>query len=519
MTTPPPGTFSPRDATPLPPVPETSVSDIAAIVARAREAQKGWGRRDLESRGAALERFVRRVLERADEVAKIVEEETGKSVTDTLINEVVPLGPYLPAALREARAALAPVKVKLSPLEYPGKRATTELVPRGVVAIIAPWNYPLSNFYKPLFPALLAGNAVVMKPSEYTPRTAAWLREQLEAELPAGLVGIVQGGGAVGAALLESGVDAATFTGSVASGKKVAARAGELLIPVSVELGGKDAAIVLADCDLDRTLVGIAQWALHNCGQNCAAIERVYVEEAIADEFVARLGKLVGKLHVAPEGAHADIGPLQNHQQLEVVKRHVEDALERGAKLVTGGDETGVGLGFWPTVLDDCDESMEVMAEETFGPVIAVRRVREAEEALRLANASPYGLNGSVWTRNIARGEDLARRLEVGVALVNNHAFTGSMAHVPWTGIKDTGFGIAAGRFAYHTFARPRTIFVDSGSRPDPWWFPMNADLREMADLLIQRSLGSVGAMLKLAALVPRRVKAVERLARGERDS
>lgn len=511
MNQPAPGTISPADGSTLDPVRPTSLDDIDAIVGRAREAKARWSRRTLSDRADALERVVRRVLERADEVADIIRLETGKSPTDSKMNEIAPLGAYLQPALREAKAALAPVKVKLSSLEYPGKRATIERLPRGVVGIIAPWNYPLANFFKPIFPALLAGNAVVLKPSEHTPRTGAWLHQQFEAELPSGLVGLVQGGGDVGAALLESGLDALTFTGSVATGKKVASRAAELLIPCSVELGGKDAAIVLADCDLDRTVLGIAQWALHNTGQNCAAVERVYVEEAIADEFVQRLGAVVAKLRVAPTD-FADIGPLQNSAQLEIVQAHVADALERGAELVTGGERTGTGLGYRPTVLDRCGEEMKVMTDETFGPVIAVRRVPEAEEALRLANESAYGLNGSVWTTNIARGTDLAKRLDVGVALVNNHAFTGSMAHIPWTGVKETGTGVAASRYSYHTFTRPRTIFIDSGSKPDPWWFPVNEDLEEMANLLIARGLGSFAATIKLATMLGKRIDAMKKL-------
>lgn len=517
MTKPAPGTISPADESALEPVPSTTPEDLHHIVERAREAQIAWEHRTLNERVRALERAVRRILENAREGAEIVRQESGKSVTDTLMNELATLGPYLDNAVREAEIALEPVAVRLPRLEYPGKRARIEMVPRGVIGVIAPWNYPLANFWKPLFPALLAGNGVVMKPSEHTPRVGAWLHAQLEAELPAGLVGLIQGGGDVGAALLESGIDAVTFTGSVATGKKVAARAGELLIPCSVELGGKDAAIVLADCNVDRTVAGIAQWAMHNCGQNCAAIERVYVEEAIADELVGRLAKMVSKLRVAPADEHADLGPLQNHQQLEIVERHVRDALDKGATLVCGGERTGVGLGFFPTVLDHCTEEMDVVVEETFGPVIAIRRVREAEEALRLANASQFGLNGSIWTQNLARGTDLARRLDAGVVLVNNHAFTGSMAHVPWTGVKETGPGIAASRFSYHTFARPRTLFVDANARPDAWWFPIDEDLATMANLLIERSLGSVKAMLKLATLLPKRVKSVERLSRGER--
>lgn len=516
MTRPAPGTYAPADGSSLTPVDPTDNDELAAIIHAAEEAQVRWAQRGLGERVTALERVVQRILANAGEILDILVRETGKSRTDAKMNEgISSLGPYFNTAVQEARVALAPVKVKLSPLDYPGKKITTEAIPRGVVGIIAPWNYALANFFKPIFPALLAGNAVVIKPSEYTPRAGAWLAAQFEAELPMGLVGIAQGGGDIGAALLEL-VDAVTFTGSVATGRIVAMRAAERLIPCSVELGGKDAAIVLADCNLDRTVAGVAQWGLHNCGQNCSAIERVYVEEAIADTFVRRLGAVADALEVAPQGDHADVGPLQSHAQLSVVEDHVADALERGATLVAGGKRTGEGLGYRPTVLDHCTRDMRVMTDETFGPVIAIQRVAEAEEAVGLANASPYGLNGSVWTSNIERGTTLARRLAVGVAYVNNHSFCGALANVPWTGVKDTGTGIAASRFSYHTFTRPRTLFVDSNSNPDPWWFPMNEDLARMGDLLIERGKGSWTAALKIAPILKKRIEAIQKLARGD---
>jgi len=279
-----------------------------------------------------------------------------------------------------------------------------------------------------------------------------------------------------------------------------------------VELGGKDAAIVLADCDLERTVVGVAQWALHNCGQNCAAIERVYVEEAIADELVRRLGKVADALRVAPGDGPTDLGPLQNEAQLRIVEAHVADARARGAALVAGGERTGHGLGYRPTVLDRCTQDMQVVREETFGPVIAVVRVKDAEEAIAKANDSSYGLNGSVWTKDIPRGAALARRLEVGVALVNNHAFTGILAEAPWTGVKETGPGVAASRHAYPTFVRRRTVLVDSSSKPDPWWIPANEDLRELGEALVQRQLGSLGVLFKLLGLVGKRVRAIRAL-------
>jgi acyl-CoA reductase-like NAD-dependent aldehyde dehydrogenase len=511
-----PGTYSPATGDPLEPVEPTSVDDIKDVVERARQAQKKWQLTTLHERTDAMQALARRVLERHEEITEIISQETGKNPSEILVNEVSGIAEYAKVAAKEAKAALSPVKVKISKLAYPGKSAVVEPVPRGVVGIIAPWNYPLSIFYKPLFPALLSGNAVILKPSEFTPRTAAWLAEQCEEVLPDGLVQVVQGTGEVGAALIESGIDALTFTGSVATGKKIAARCGELLIPCSVELGGKDAAIVLADCDLGRTAVGIAQWALHNCGQNCAAIERVYVEDDIADAFVERLGQVVEKVRVAPDHEFCEIGPLQNHQQLDIVEAHVKDALDKGAELVTGGERTGSGLGYRPTVLDKCSAEMDLVSEETFGPVIAVVRVKDADEAVEQANAARYGLNGSVWTKNLDRGEQIARRLEVGVALVNNHAVVGSMANIPWTGVKDTGTGVAASRFSYHTFVRPRTIFVDKSSKPDPWWFPANEDLQELGETLVEFSLGSLTSVIRLAKVAGRRVKAIRELGRGE---
>ncbi|MFU8806925.1 MAG: aldehyde dehydrogenase family protein [Bradymonadaceae bacterium] len=509
------GTFSPADLSTLDAVPSTPVEEISTYVAKAREAQRGWGALSLVQRNARIEAFAQEVLRRADEICAIVSEETGKSPTEVLLSEVSGIGEYSAGAFKEARIALKPVKASISKVVYPGKRAVIEAVPRGVVGIIAPWNYPLSIFYKPLFPALLSGNAVVLKPSEFTPRTGAWLAEVACEVLAPDLVQVVQGGGDVGAALIGAGIDALTFTGSVATGRKIAARAGELLIPCSVELGGKDAAIVLADCDMDRTLVGVAQWATHNCGQNCAAIERIYIEERIADEFVGRLGKIFDTLRVVPEAEYCELGPLQNHQQLAIVEDHVADALEKGARLVSGGERTGPGLGYRPTLLDGCTQEMKVVTEETFGPVVAVIRVADVDEAIDLANSSNYGLNGSVWTKDLRRGEALARRLEVGVALVNNHSVTGIFPNLPWTGVKDTGTGIAASRFSYPTYIRRRTIFVDSNTKPDPWWVPANEDSAELGRTLVEFSTGSLTAVFKLAKLAGKRVKAIRELARS----
>lgn len=513
-----PGTLCPADGRPLDAVVPTTPDEVRAAVEGARIAQRGWGARSFDDRAKALVALGRRMLETRAEALRLLRDEMGRSDADSLMAEIASMAEFAKGVVRAARKELGVERVSLSRLDFPGKRARIEPVPRGVVGIISPWNYPVLNLVKPLFPALLAGNGVVVKPSEHTPRSSVWLARLVNEVCGDGLVEVVQGDGAVGALLVESGVDAVVFTGSVSTGRKVARMAAERLIPCSLELGGKDAALVLRDCDLERTVAGIAQWGFHNAGQNCAAIERVYVEESIADRFVERLGAFASELKVAEgDGAPADLGPLQNARQLEIVERHVEDALAKGAVLVTGGERTGQGLGYRPTVLDGCHEDMLVMKEETFGPVLAVARVKDEADAIRRANDSPFGLTGSVWTKDLTRGERVARLLEVGVAYVNNHSFTGgAVPELPWTGVKETGYGVAGSRHAYSTFVRRRALLTDGAKAPDPWWMPIDDTLADFGEALVGRSLGSLGAFLKLGGLLGKRVKAIKALASGK---
>lgn len=511
--------INPATGESLEPLQPTDLSKLETIVGECREAQKDWARRTLDDRISVVRGVGQRILERREEIAGILSDETGRSVTECMMSELVGTADFVEGAVRVARRALASERVRLSKLNYPGKAAVVEAVPRGVVAIIAPWNYPLGNFFKHMFPALLAGNGLVFKPSEHTPRSGAWLARIVNDVVGASLVGLVQGAGEAGARLLDAGVDAVTFTGSVATGRKVAAAAGERLIPCTVELGGKDAALVLADCDLERTVAGIAQWTFHNAGQDCSSIERIYVESSIHDLFVRRLKRFAEKLKVAPAGSGvSDLGPLQNEQQLEIVAAHVKDAVDQGAKIECGGTRTGQGYGFEPTVLTGCTDDMRIMQEETFGPVAAVARVEDTAEGVRRANAVPFGLNASVWTKNIRRGETVARQLDAGIVLVNNHSICGIIPEVPWTGVKQTGSGVANSAHAYHTYVRRRTVFVDRSKAPDPWWKPATAELRDFADALIQKGRGSFGVIFKLAGLVGKRTKSIREAVQSTDD-
>lgn len=500
----------------LPPIPWSDAPGVRSAIAAARAAQPAWAATPLDRRQALALDIGRAILERRAEITAILSSETGRSETECLISEVASTVDFIRGANRVAAAALAPERIKLSVLDFPGKKAVIEAVPHGVVGIIAPWNYPLINFFKHLFPALLAGNGVVMKPSEHCPRTGAWLAGVCAAHLPAGLIQCVQGAGDVGRMLLDEGVDAITFTGSVPTGRKVSALAAERLIPFSAELGGKDAAVVLADCDLARTVAGLTFWAIHNAGQNCASVERVYVEESIADAFTARVVAAVQKLRVAPQEGPAELGPLHTAPQQFIVEQHVTEARAAGAQVLCGGARTGSGFGFQPTVIDRCDHTMRIMTEETFGPVIAIQRVKDGDEAIRLANESGYGLNGSVWTKDLARGEALARRLNVGVCLVNNHALPAIMAELPWTGTRGTGPGVANSRHAYPAYVRRRAVFVDGWKDPDPFWFPADEDLKKLAEGIVERGLGStLSALMKLLPVVGRRAKTIRAFGGG----
>jgi acyl-CoA reductase-like NAD-dependent aldehyde dehydrogenase len=485
------------------------------VVRRARLAQTTWAATPFRRRQQALVALAKAIVRNRSEVLVHLEHETGRSATDSLLSEIVGVVDYAKGATRVVKTALEPEWVRLSPLVYPNKRAVVERLPRGVVGIIAPWNYPLSTFYKAFFPALAAGNAVVFKPSERAPKTGAWLADLAQAFLPKNLVGLLEGGPEAGQALLEAPIDGIVFTGSVSGGRRVGAIAGEKLIPASLELGGNDAAIVLEDCALDRTVIGIAQWAFHNAGQDCAAIERVFVERAIADRFIESLVNVTRRLRVPGESGPWDLGPLLHESERARIEAHIADALAQGAQLLTGGTPTETGRGFRPTILDGCTPNMRVMREESFGPIVAIRRVDSAIEAVKLANDCDFGLNGSVWTKDLARGEAIAKQLEVGVALVNNHALTGIMPGLPWTGTKNTGPGIAGGALGLHVFLRPRTVLVDGHRDPDPWWMPLDNEAERLARRLLDRALGSPLALLELAPLVKRRVQHILRFVRS----
>jgi acyl-CoA reductase-like NAD-dependent aldehyde dehydrogenase len=474
---------------------------IHRAVAASRAAQEHWRLQPVESRIAALQRAAKQMLRRRAEAIELARSEMGKVEAEGLFNET--LGPLdaVGAWGRVVRRATARRRVGLNPISFAHKSAYVDSVPRGVVGVIAPWNFPVAGLYRPLFPALMTGNGVVLKPSEYTPRTSEWLALRLAEELPDGLVQTVHGDGHVGAQLIDAGIDACVFTGSPRSGHAVRVRCAERGIPSSIEMGGKDAAIVLADCDLSRSVAGITHWTLSNAGQACGAIEIAYVEQKIANEFVERMRSAWIRL------TRESVAPLGNQRQLDVVRSQVDDARAKGARVVCGGTYGGDGLFYPPTLLDGCDERMSVMKDETFGPVLAIERIEGATEAIRKINRSRYGLGASIWTSDLARARRLAERLDVGVVNVNNHSFTGAIPSLPWSGTRDTGFGVANGPESLATFVRPRVTAVDSSEGPELYWMPYDDTLRDLGETLADAQIGRIAGAWKLPLLMRRRIK------------
>ncbi|MDQ4071488.1 MAG: aldehyde dehydrogenase family protein, partial [Actinomycetota bacterium] len=345
-----------------------------------------------------------------------------------------------------------------------GTRLIERYRPFGVVGVIGPWNYPLVNNFGDAIPALMAGNTVVLKPSSLTPLTSLLIAEGLrESGLPDDVFLVATGSGDTGSALVDF-ADFMHFTGSTEVGRKVMARAAETLTPVTLELGGKDPMIVCADADLERAANSALYYSMQNSGQACISVERVYVEEPVYEDFVSRVAAKARELRQGvPRGpGSVEVGAVTHPEQAELIERHVRDAVEKGARVLVGGARKDVGDGtfFQPTVLRDVDHSMEIMTEETFGPTLPIMRVRDSEEAIRLANDSRYGLDSSVFTSDLEKGERLARRVQAGAACVNDCFINYLALEVPFGGMKESGIGGRHGPKGIQKYCRTQQIMV-----------------------------------------------------------
>jgi acyl-CoA reductase-like NAD-dependent aldehyde dehydrogenase len=469
-------------------VPELSADDVKELARKARAAQPGWNALGFEGRGRVLRRAQKWVVDHRERIIETIVAETGKTYEDALIAEVNYAASAFGFWAKNAEKYLADERVKTSSPFVFGRRLVVRYQPLGLVGVIGPWNYPLTNSFGDCIPALAAGNAVILKPSEITPMTSMLMAEALrECGLPEHVFQVANGRGETAQALIDE-ADMIMFTGSTATGKKVMQRAAETLTPVSLELGGKDPMIVLADADVERAANAAVYYSMQNGGQTCISVERAYVEEPVYDQFVAKVTEKAKALRQGvPTGfGSVDIGAVTSPPQYDIIDDHVRDAESKGARIVVGGHgRRDHGTFYEPTVMVDVDHSMKAMTEETFGPTLPIMKVRDAEEAIRLANDSPYGLSGSVWTKDVARGEAVARRVHAGAVDVNDAMLNYSALELPMGGWKASGLGTRHGAGGIRKYCGQQTILVTRfAPKRDVHMFPYTKQHKLIGGLL-----------------------------------
>jgi acyl-CoA reductase-like NAD-dependent aldehyde dehydrogenase len=462
-------------------VPDLGPDVVAEMARRGRAAQPSWEAYGFEGRARVLLRAQKWVMDNAEQVIQTIISETGKTFEDASLAEISYAGNAFGFWAKHGAEYLEDERVKSSQLLVKGKKLILRFRPLGLIGVIGPWNYPLTNSFGDCVPALMAGNSVILKPSEVTPLTSLLLAEGLrECGLPEDVLQIATGRGETGAALVEH-VDMIMFTGSTRTGKKVAAAAAERLIPASLELGGKDPMIVLSDADLERAANFATYYSMQNAGQTCISIERAYVEAPVYDEFVQKVSEKVRALRVGkPEGpGSVEVGAITFPPQLQTIEDHVTDAVDKGARVLAGGHASHEGGGrfYEPTVLVDVDHSMKIMTEETFGPTLPIMKVEDADEAVRLSNDSPYGLGSSVFTRDVERGEQIARRLEAGAANVNDAMINYTVLELPMGGAKQSGLGSRHGAGGIRKYCSQQAIVVTPklALKREPHMYPYKA--------------------------------------------
>jgi succinate-semialdehyde dehydrogenase/glutarate-semialdehyde dehydrogenase len=438
--------------------------EVKAAVDSARKAQREWANRSFAERAEVLWRLVDQIGERQDDIVELVIKETGKTLNEAIMMEVMTPCMQISHYAKRAKDYLATVTKRPKGIMRFSKKVTLHYQPLGVIGLITPWNGPVALAANPLAQALMAGNAVVHKPSEVTPFSAVLLRELCDAAgLPADLYQVIQGDGLTGAALIDSGVDKVSFTGSVATGRKVGAACGRNLIPVTLELGGKDAMIVCADADLDRAADGAVRGSFFNTGHYCCGTERVYVPESIYEPFVAKVVEMTKPLKQATTGA-SDVGAIFWDKQMDIIEDHMRDAKEKGATVLVGGERNRSLSGYYfpPTVVTDVDHTMDLMNSETFGPIVAIQKVRDEEEAIELANDSDYGLSGNVWTQDLDKGAKIGERMVTGSVSVNDISVTYGIPEAPFGGVKASGVGQVNGEVGIRGYCHIHPVIVDT---------------------------------------------------------
>jgi succinate-semialdehyde dehydrogenase/glutarate-semialdehyde dehydrogenase len=468
----------------------TSEAAVQQAVARAKAAQPGWAGEAVGARVRILRRFHEALFRRRREVAGALTRENGKPLAEAIGSEIAIALDFANYYARATPRFLRAPWFTASPLSMKRKRVRIEHEPLGVLGVISPWNYPFMLSAGVVIPALVTGNAVLLKPSEFTPESGELLKSLFhDAGVPDGVFTVLQGDGSTGAALCSADVDKIFFTGSVATGKRVAVKCAERLIPCSLELGGSDAAIVLADANVHHAASGIAWGRFSNAGQTCVAPKRIYVEAPAYDAFIVELAKAVSALKVGAGGVQeTDIGPMIRADAVKTLESQRDEAISRGASVVaTAAAPVGDGSFFAPTVLANVPADARVLREETFGPLLPVVRVKDAAEAIAMANDSVFGLSASIWSADTAGAARLAQRIEAGTVVINDSVVAAGMADVPHGGVKQSGIGRSHGMAGLEECVRTKTTVTDRfASWRQPWWFGYSPAHEEGIDAYVR---------------------------------
>lgn len=483
----------------------TPASQLPGLVSRARAAQVEWAKILIQERCAKLRNLRDVIMASRNELADAVVRESGKPRVEALFADIFVALDSAEYWSKNAASALRNQRVPHHSTAGKAKRGYLVYEPLGVIGIISSWNYPLAIPLSEIIPAVAAGNAVVCKTSDFTPQCGAMIEKLfIDAGFPKDLVTVVQGGGEVGQALIDASPDKVMFTGSVSTGRRVAEACAKRLIPSVLELGGKDAMIVLANANLDVASSAAVWGSYTNCGQVCLSVERLFVEQTAAAKFITLCVEKTKKLRLGPGcDPSSDIGPFIRPQHVQRMSDLVHDAVSRGAKVLCGGNaRPDLGPNFFePAVIADVDSSMRLFQEETFGPILAIQTVRDAEEAVSRANDSPFELSASIWTGDPRRGEEIAKRLRAGAVMVNDAISYFGIAEAPHGGCGASGWGRTHGKAGLLEMVRMKYIDVDRLPRSEkPWWYRYGSDLEHAADAFLQFEFSSgFGAKLRNA--------------------
>lgn len=467
---------------------ETPLEDVPKLYEQARQAFAKWSSLTLAERISYLRHLRIYLTEHMEEVAETISKDSGKVKVESLVADILPI---LDAILHIEKHAPTVLKRQKqpTPILLIGKSSYVEYMPRGVVLVISPWNYPFHLAMMPVISALVSGNTVILKPSEITPLVGKLIENLFaQAGFPPGVVQVAHGGKELGARLTQGKPDYIFFTGSVRTGQIIQAQAAKDFIPTTLELGGKDPMIVFSDANLERAVKGALWGAFTNSGQVCMSVERLYVERKIYDLFVSMLIEEVNQLSQGFE-LDDDVGSMTFHGQLAIIKEQLEEALAGGAELKTGASpdqwKTDKGLFIPPTVITNVKQSMKVVQEEAFGPLLPVLPFDTEEEAIQLANDSVYGLNASVWSQDLAKAKRVASKLISGAVAINDVIVTAANHHLPFGGTKHSGIGRYHGEMGLRIFCHEKAVIVDRGTKKsEVHWYPYKGKYRLLYDLV-----------------------------------